>query len=179
MPRSAISGISRQNGSALLFALAALIIIFLGTLFTLRGALTDAGLTNRFSERQKDVQASDLGLQWVVNQIETTTNEQPLEISAVGKSWYLGTALTAPPNAAYWTTCESNSTSTDTCAQVSMPSSVPEVAYAFVQPTGRTDPYGCNTQGLDAIYYDVWVHTVVASSVSADTESLYKLCVLQ
>ncbi len=179
MSRATFTGNSRQGGSALLFALAALIIIFLGALFTLRGALTDAGLTNRFSERQKDVQASDLALQWVASQIEATTTQQPLEVSATGKSWYLAAPLTLPPTPQYWTTCTSGSTSTDTCAAVPMPSGVPEVAYAFVQPTGRTDPYGCDTQGLDAIYYDIWVHTVVAGSVASDTESLYKLCVLQ
>ncbi len=182
MPRSAYHGISRQRGSALLFALAALIIIFLGTLFTLRGALTDAGLTNRFSERQKNIQASDLAQQWVVSQIETSASQQPLEISGVGKQWYLSNPLSAPPGSAtfpnYWTNCETGPSSTDTCAPVPMPG-VPEVAYAFVQPTGRTDPYACQTQGLVAIYYDVWVHTIIAGSVATDTESLYKLCVLQ
>ena len=184
MPRSAYHGISRQRGSALLFALAALIIIFLGTLFTLRGALTDAGLTNRFSERQKNIQASDLAQQWVASQIKTTAmaNEQPLEISGVGQQWYLSNPLSAPPGSNsfpnYWTNCETGPSSTDTCAPVPMPG-VPEVAYAFVQPTGRTDTSSCGTRQLIAMYYDIWVHTVIAGSVATDTESLYKLCLPQ
>lgn len=167
----------RARGSALLFALAALLIIALGALFTLRGVLIDTGLTGRFGARAKDIPASDLALQWLVTQIEARTGEQPLEISAVGQPWYLATALQQPPTAAYWAACASGPTSTDTCATVPMPAGVPQTAYVFAQPTGRIDPYGCNTRGIEAIYYDLWVHTVDDNGlVAADTESLYKLC---
>lgn len=176
----------RQRGSALLFALVALLLVFLGAIFTLRGVLTDSGLTDRFSERQKDVQASDLALQWIANQIALLGTTQALEISATGQTWYLSSPPVPPlpigwPLPAYWQTCSSSSTrtSTDTCAQVPMPAHVPQSALVFVEPTGRVDPYACNTQGLTAIYYDVWIHTTDArGGVSADTESLYKLCVL-
>ncbi len=174
----------RQRGSALLFALVALLLVFLGAIFTLRGVLTDSGLTDRFSERQKDVQASDLALQWIVSQIAALGTTQALEISATGQPWYLSSPPVSPvptdwPLPAYWQTCSSTPTSTDTCVSVPMPSGVPQSALVFVEPTGRVDPYACNTQGLTAIYYDVWIHTTDArGGVSANTESLYKLCVL-
>ena len=179
----------RQRGSALLFALVALLLVFLGAIFTLRGVLTDSGLTDRFSERQKDVQASDLALQWIANQIAILGTTQALEISATGKTWYLSSPPPPPvppppvppdwPPPAYWQSCSLTSTSTDACVAVPMPAGVPQSALVFVEPTGRVDPYACNTQGLTAIYYDVWIHTTDArGGVSADTESLYKLCVL-
>ncbi|MHB8390695.1 MAG: hypothetical protein ACYDBH_14130 [Acidobacteriaceae bacterium] len=176
----------RQRGSALLFALVALLLVFLGAIFTLRGVLTDSGLTDRFSERQKDVQASDLGLQWIANQIAVLGTTQALEISATGQPWYLSSPPASPvatdwPPPAYWQTCANpgTRTSTDTCVSVPMPSSVPQSALVFVVPTGRVDPYACNTQGLTAIYYDIWIQTTDArGGVSADTEALYKLCVL-
>ncbi|MHB8409463.1 MAG: hypothetical protein ACYDHY_15450 [Acidiferrobacterales bacterium] len=170
---------ARARGSALLFVLAALLIIALGTLFTLRGVLTDASLSGRFSARQKNIPASDLALQWLVSQIEAQASEQPLEIDAVGKPWFLSSPLTAPPSAQYWTSCANTATSTDTCAAVPLPSGVPQSAYVFAEPTGRVDAYACNTSKLEAIYYDLWVHTVDDNgAVATDTESLYKLCVL-
>ncbi len=174
----------RQRGSALLFALVALLLVFLGAIFTLRGVLTDSGLTDRFSERQKDVQASDLALQWIANQISVLGTTQMLEKSATSEPWYLSSPPVSPvpndwPPPAYWQTCANGSTSTDACDSVPMPSGVPQKAWVFVVPTGRVDPYACNTQGLTAIYYDVWIHTTDSrNGVSADTESLYKLCVL-
>ncbi|WP_156030245.1 hypothetical protein [Thiomonas sp. FB-Cd] len=172
----------RQGGAILLFALVALLIMFLGALFTLRGVLTDTGLTDRYSGRQKNIQTSDLALQWIANQIAALGNQQALEISAGAQPWYLNVqpAQTVVPTAAYWQTCMSNPTSTITCQAVPMPSNVPQSAWTFVEPTGRIDPTACgNTQGLTAIYYDVWTHTIDArGQVSADTESVYKLCVL-
>ncbi len=170
---------ARARGSALIFTLAALLIIALGTLFTLRGVLTDASLESHFAARQKNIPASDLALQWLVSQIEAQTSEQPLEIDAAGKPWFLATARASPPDAQYWASCASGVTSTDTCAEATMPAGVPQTAYVFAEPTGRTDPYACNTQGLEAIYYDLWVHTIDDNgAVSTDTESLYKLCAL-
>ena len=66
------SGGGRQRGAILVYALIALLLIFLGALFALRGGLTDTGLTDRFSERQKNTQASDLALQWISTQIGST-----------------------------------------------------------------------------------------------------------
>ncbi len=174
----------QQRGSALLFALVALLLVFLGAIFTLRGVLTDSGLTDRFSERQKDVQASDLGLQWIANQIAVLGTTQALEISATGQHWYLSSPPVPPvaadwPPPAYWQNCATTLTPTDTCVSVPMPSSVPQSALVFVAPTGRVDSSACNSEGLTAIYYDIWIHTTDArGGVSADTEALYKLCVL-
>ena len=60
---------SRQRGSILLVSLVALLLLFIGALFTLRGVLTDTALTDAFNERQKATVASDLALQWAVSQI--------------------------------------------------------------------------------------------------------------
>jgi hypothetical protein len=141
-------------------------------------------LTDRFSERQKNIQASDLALQWIVSQIGTYGTTQPLEVSAQGQPWFLGVqpanAVTpgVAPNASYWSTCMSAATSTDTCAQATLPTSATQTAWVFVQPTGRTDTTACNTLGLTAIYYDIWVHTIDArQQVATDTEAVYKLCI--
>ena len=40
-----------QRGAILIYTLIALLLIFLGALFALRGGLTDTTLTDRFSER--------------------------------------------------------------------------------------------------------------------------------
>ncbi len=172
---------TRQRGSVLLFALIALLLLFIGALFTFRGVLTDTGLTDRFSQRQKNFNASDLALQWIATQIGSAGNTQPLEVSASSQSWFLNVSPGAnvQPNAAYWATCIAGSTAQDKCASVPMPTGVGQSAWVFVQPTGRVDPYACNTQGLTAVYYDLWIHTVDARQQSpADVESLYKLCVL-
>ncbi len=180
-----------QTGSVLFVVLIALLLMFLGALFTFRGALTDTSLTDAFSQRQKNTQASDLALQWVADQITQTSQNSPgqlLETAASGKAWFLSTALSAAPNPGYWVTCIASPTSTDTCAQVSsnngsagLPNGATQQAWAFVQPTGRSDSSACgDTQGLVARYYDIWVHTVDSrTNVAVDTESLYKLCLVQ
>lgn len=173
-----------QRGSVLLYSLIVLLLIFLGALFTLRGVLTDTSLTDRFSERQKNILASDMALQWVVSQIQSAGTAQPLEISAQGQPWFLAVqpVNAVTPGVPYWATCMSNSTSTDTCAQATLAATGAAVqptqtAWVFVQPTGRTDSSACNTTGLTAIYYDIWIHTIDArAQVATDTESVYKLC---
>ncbi len=170
----------RQRGAILVYSLIALLLLFLGALYALRGGLTDTTLTDRFSERQTNTQARDMALQWAANQIGTTATVAPLEVSAQGLAWFLNVsaAKAVVPDAAYWTTCMTSPTSTDTCAAASLPSSVPQRAWVFVQPTGRTDSAACATQGLTAVYYDVWVHTVDSRNEAAtDTEAVYKLCV--
>ncbi len=178
---------TNQQGSVLLFSLVVLLLMFLGALFALRGELTDTSLTDHFSERQKNILASDLALQWVANQINSVGSSRFLEISATNQSWFLNVqpANAVTPTPSYWSTCMSSSTSTDTCAQAKLtttttPSAATptQTAWVFVQPTGRTDASACNTQGLTAVYYDIWVHTIDArSQVRTDTESVYKLCV--
>ncbi len=183
-----------QTGSVLFVVLIALLLMFLGALFTFRGALTDTSLTDAFSQRQKNTQASDLALQWVVAQITQTTQANPgqlLESAASGKSWFLslapGTALTQP-SPSYWATCIAKSTSTDTCAPVTLSNGTAglangatQSAWAFVESTGQSDATACgDTQGLVARYYDIWVHTVdTRTGVAVDTEALYKLCLVQ
>ncbi len=151
-----------QKGSVLLLSLIVLLLMFLGALFTLRGVLTDTALTDHFSERQKDVQASDLALQWAVNQIKPLT---PLEINAAGQPWWRAVSpkQAQQPNQSYWQTCENNAAGTTTCAQATMPSGVPQTAWWFVQPTALPG------------YYDIWVHTIDARNhVYTDTESVFK-----
>jgi Tfp pilus assembly protein PilX len=170
----------RERGAILVYALIALLLMFLGALFALRQGLTDTSLTDRFSERQKNTQASDLALQWISTQIGTTGLTSPLEVSASSQSWFraVPAASAAAPSQSYWQTCMSKSTSTDTCAQASMPTGTTQTAWVFVQPTGRTDTSACNTQGLTAVYYDVWIHTLDArGQVGTDTEAVYKLCI--
>ena len=175
---------SRQRGSILLVSLVALLLLFIGALFTLRGVLTDTALTDAFNERQKATIASDLALQWTVSQIEATyqaSQGHVLEISAAGKPWFLSTAQPQVPDATYWSTCETNPSSTYVCAPVTLANSAPQRAWVFVQPTGRSDPSACgDTQSLTAWYYDIWVHTVdPRTQTGVDTESLFKLCVAQ
>lgn len=177
-------GASRQGGSILLVSLVALLLLFIGALFTLRGVLTDTALTDAFGERQKSTIASDLALQWVVGQIQATyqaSQGQVLEISAAGKPWFLSAAQPQVPTPAYWSGCQSQSTATDTCAPVTLANGAPQKAWVFVQPTGRSDPSACgDTQSLTAWYYDIWVHTVdPRTQTGVDTESLFKLCVAQ
>lgn len=170
----------RQRGAITLFALVALLLIFLGALYTFRGSLLDTSLTDKASARQKDVQVSDLALQWLTQQMVSTSQGSPLETMATTQPWFLPAQASGAvtPTPAYWSACEQQSTKTQTCAQAVMPSGVPQQAWVFVQPTGRTDPYGCNTSGFVALFYDVWVHVVdPRTNVAADTESLYKLCV--
>lgn len=165
----------------LLFALIALLIMFIGALFTFRGAMMDTSLTDKFSQRQKNVQASDLALQWVANQIAVQGSAQPLEVAAVGQPWYLNVppAQAITPTPAYWSTCMASPTATDTCGQVTLANHAPQQSWAFVEPTGRIDPYACHVQNMTALYYDVWVHTVdPRTNVAADVESIYKLCVI-
>ncbi len=170
----------RQRGAILIYSLIALLLIFLGALFALRGGLTDTGLTDRFSERQKNTQASDLALQWVSSQIASTGATSPLEISASSQTWYrpVAAASASVPDQQYWLTCINNPTTTDTCAQATMPSGVTQTAWVFVQPTGRTDTSSCGSGGESAVYYDVWIHTLDArGQVGTDTEAVYRLCV--
>lgn len=170
----------RQRGAILVYALIALLLIFLGALFALRGSLTDTGLTDHFSERQKNTQASDLALQWITTQIGTVGLTSPLEISATSQSWFLNVPAVdaVVPSQTYWLTCINNPTSSDTCAQATLPTGTTQTAWVFVQPTGRTDTSACNTQGLTAVYYDIWVHTLDArQQVMTDTEAVYKLCI--
>lgn len=183
-----------QSGSMLLVVLIALLLMFLGALFTFRGELTDTSLTDAFSQRQKNTQASELALQWIVAQIAQASQNAPgqmLETAASGQPWFLslspGTALTQP-DPSYWATCIAKPTSTDTCAEVTLnngaaglPNGATQNAWTFVEPTGQSDSSACgDTQGLVALYYDIWVHTVdPRTGVAVDTEALYKLCLVQ
>ncbi len=170
----------RQRGAILVYSLIALLLIFLGALFALRGGLTDTGLTDRFSERQKNIQASDLALQWISSQIASTGATSPLELSAGSQTWYrpVAAASASVPDQQYWLTCINNATTTDTCAQATMPTGTSQTAWVFVQPTGRTDTSSCGTSGESAVYYDVWIHTLDArGQVGTDTEAVYRLCV--
>ena len=152
----------QQRGSVLLLSLIILMLMFLGTLFTLRGVLTDTALTDSFSERQKDVQASDLALQWAVSEIKPLI---PLESNAPGQLWWRTVLPTQAqqPDQAYWNTCMKKPVGTTTCAQATMPNGTPQTAWWFAQPTGIAGDY------------DIWVHTSDSrGKVFTDTESLYQ-----
>lgn len=151
-----------QRGSVLLLSLIILLLMFLGALFALRGVLTDTALTDSFSERQKDVQASDLALQWAVSQIKPLI---PLESNAPGQLWWRTVLPTQAqqPNQAYWSACMKKPVGTTTCAQATMPNGTPQTAWWFAQPTSIAGDY------------DIWIHTIDArGKVFTDTESLYQ-----
>lgn len=176
--RGARRGTARggQSGSILLVTLVALLLMFIGALFTLRGVLTDSALTDAFSQRQKDTQASTLALQALVQKIQQScsVNGGPvLQICGSGQPWMLLSPLTAPPTPAYWSACANGSTSSATCASISLANGAPQQAWGFVQWTGRSE--SSNSQGITAWYYDVWIHTVdPRTHVAVDTESLYR-----
>ena len=162
-----------QSGSVLFVVLVALLLMFLGALFTFRGALTDTSLTDSFSQRQKNTQASDLALQWVLAQIAQLPQNLLLETAANGQPWFLSLsngAAPIKPTATYWATCITNPTSTATCAAVTLsngttglPNGATQNAWVFVEPTS-----------LAGSYYDIWVHTVdPRTHVAVDTEALY------
>ena len=186
---------ARQRGSILLYSLVALLLMFLGVLFAMRGSLNDTALTDHYSQRQKNVQASDLALQAIIS-----SDLQPyaaaateLEVAASGQSWFFNAQpaqMVGSANASsYWCSCMAASagtsttgcgwggTTTPTCAALPKLAGG-QTAWFFVQPTGRSDGSGCGTSGMTAVYYDIWIHTAdPRSQVWADTESVYRLCV--
>ena len=168
-----------QAGYILLVVLVALLLMLLGFLFFMRGTFSDAHMTGNVVQRYKDAQASDMALQIMSNTIAQASNGSPLEITAASKPWYRNVSPgTAAPTAAYWSSCL-NGPSGSNCGQVPLPNGVPYTALAVVQPTGRTDTYTCQVTGYTAVYYDLFIHTVEQNgNTSADTESVYKLCVL-
>lgn len=183
MKSRAIPGACRQRqaGSVLLLVLVALILMLLGAMYTMRGNLTDTGSTDAFSQKQKAYQASDYATQWIMSQISAIGSVQPLEISGASQPWYLpaNPVNSVIPDASYWNTCINSPDATHVCDQITLPSTVPGQAWVFVEPTGRVDPYACSTQGLTAVFYDIWIHTISArGQTSADVESVYKLCIL-
>ena len=173
-----ISARKSQQGTITLFALIALLLMFLGALYTFRGDLIDTSLTDKAAVRQKNVQVSYMGLQWLTNQIMTASGGNPLEIFAQGQPWYLSTQNPITPNPQYWSDCRAGWQANAVCASIPMPSGISQQAWGFVQPTGRVDPYACNSPTFTGMFYDVWIHVVdPRTGVAADTESLYKLCV--
>lgn len=193
-----------QAGMATLLVLVSLLVLFIGALFAFRADLTDTGLTDHFSQRQQAVISSDLALQWIATQMLDQSGGEALEVTGAGQPWFLSnppnpsnggawppanwqactpgdTSSTAPvcPAPSYWSSCIAGNSTTDTCASVPMPASTGKQAWGVVIPTGFSDPYACATQGMVAMYYDIWTHVVdPRTQVSADSESLYKLCVI-
>lgn len=172
-----VKGLRSQRGSITVFTLIALLLMFLGALYTFRGALLDTSLTDKAASRLKDVQASDLALQRLTQTIVGAFAGSPLEISAAGQPWFVANPVTPTPT--YWSACMNNGSG---CVSLPMPSGVPQQAWGFVEPTGRSDANGCKTQTtgvtVRAVYYDLWVHVLdPRTGVAADTESIYRLCV--
>ena len=169
-----------QRGSVILVSMVILVLIALGALYTLRGVVQDTALADRFAQRQQSIQASDFALQWITNQVTQLGQTQMLEVSAAGQPWYQPTAgFTSFPGNSYWGRCIAGNSASGKCASVPMPASVGKQAWAFVEPTGRVDPYACSTQGFTAVYYDIWIHLLdPRTNLSTNVESLYKLCVL-
>ncbi len=174
-----------QRGSILFFTLVVMLLLFLGAAYTLRGAITDSGLTDSFSERQKNIATSDLATQMIASLIATTAAVQPLEISAASQPWFInpGVGNFIQPTPSYWATCMAGADASHKCHQLSgLPSSISQTVWFFVQPTGQSDASACqaqtSSQSFIALYYDVWVHTIDARGrAPADVESVYKLCV--
>ena len=169
--------IGRQRGSILLYSLVALLLMFLGALFALRGSLNDTALTDHYSQRQKNVQASDLALQYIVKNYGNSLSLN----SASGQSWYyaaLPAQMVDAANAAsYWRSCIATASggsssgsgwsgsTTPTCAKLPTLAGK-QTAWFFVQPTGVSNGA--------AMYYDIWIHTSdPRSEVWVDTEAIY------
>ena len=184
-----------QRGSVLLYALVALLLIFLGALFALRGSVDDTTLTDHFSQRQKNLQASDLALQTVLSSdlAPYAAAARELEVAATNQSWFFNTTpgqmVDTSNVAGYWASCIAAANSASAPASGSGWSGTPtatcaalptlaggQSAYFFVQPTGRSDSSGCGTS--PAVYYDIWIHVGdPRGQVWTDTESVYRLCV--
>ncbi len=187
-PSSTGSGRRRQRGYVLFVSLIALLVLYLGFLYFIHGTLSDAQLTGNAVQRSKNLQASDLALRAVMQQIDQiAASGQMLEISATSQAWWRavnpGTAI---PDATYWSQCAQSTDPTARCEQVAAPtgSSLPGhyadqyQSLAVVQPTGRFDSYSCQIPQYTAVYYDIVIHTAEANGrTAADTETVYKLCV--
>lgn len=168
---------SIQAGSVLLFSLVALLLIYLGVLFALRGGLNDSGLTDHFAQRQGAVQGSDLALQSIItNTLAKYT--APLEVSANSQAWFFnapaGHLVNAGDVAAYFCQCITKSAScgwndtstTPTCPSTPLTLASGQTAYFFVQPTYMNSPGGEP--------YDIWIRTIDArNQVSTDVEALF------
>lgn len=170
------AGRAAQQGTVTLFVLVALLVLFIGAMFSFRADLIDTGLVDHFAQRQQGVINSDKALQWLSDQILATSGGAPLEIASNAPKWFVSPALGSTPSAAYWSQCMNNGTG---CAPIQSGVLAPGIqAWTFVQPTGRTDAYGCTTSGTTAVYYDVWMHLLnKRTQTSENIESVYKLCV--
>ncbi len=178
----------RQGGYVLFVSLIALLVLYLGFLYFIHGTLSDAQLAGNAVQRSKNLQASDLALRAVTQQInQVAAGGQMLEIAATSQPWWRsvnpGTTL---PDATYWSQCAQSTDPTARCEQVAAPTggSLPGTyanqyqSLAVVQPTGRFDSYSCQIPQYTAVYYDIVIHTAEANGrTSADIETVYKLCV--
>jgi len=181
---------SRQQGGYVLFlTLITLVVLLFGVLFTMRGTLMQTIMTGNTLQRQKDVQAGDLALRLVQQQIISTSKtngDVPLEVVPVSLPWFFvpsGTSAWAVPgdangaNANYWAVCDAKSTTQPCWQVVGLPAGY--AAKAIVVPSNLpTSDSACNDAGQrTANYYDIFIHTAEASgSTAAMTETVFKLC---
>lgn len=171
-----------QSGEALIFTLLALVVIFLGFLYTMRNVMSNSVMSGNNLTRQKNVQVADIALRNLQQLIFDNYGDQPLELSGTGQTWWRTVAANTVVPPTYWASCAGNSDTAARCGSVPVAigtSTLGYTAYAVVQTTGRTpDPYACHLQNFSAYYYDIYIHVVESSGVtSATTETVHKLCV--
>ena len=149
----------------------------------MRGAIVDSQVTGNNLAKQKDVQASDIALRKVAQQIVAAYAGRPLELSANGQVWWRDVpAGTAAPDPAYWAACLGNADTTKRCAQYPLTlngAPLPYSALVVVQPTGRSDSTECLSNAVPflAVYYDIFVNVTETTGVTgATTETVYRLC---
>lgn len=172
----------RQAGEALILTLLVLVVLYLGFLYTMRFVMSDAQMAGNNLALQKNTQSADIALRNLEDVIYQASNLVPLEINATGQPWYRVVAPgTAGPDAAYWKACLGNASAANRCGSVNVAignTGLPFTAKAVVQPTGRTDAYGCEVGTLSALYYDVFLNIQESSAAtSAAIETVVKLCV--
>jgi len=178
----------RQAGYTLLLVLFTMTVLLFGALFTMRGTILQTLMTGNTLQHQKNLQASDLALRIVEDQIISTSQAAgatPLEIAAgTSQPWYY-TPTTLPwavPTNTWWLNCTGNSQ----CGAVANVPGGYQVNFVVVPSNLPVDPYNCGTSGLTAVYYDIFLNTQepnfsslgATATTSSVTESIFKLCVV-
>lgn len=182
-----------ESGYVLLLTLITLVVLLFGVLFTMRGNLLQSVMTGNTAQRQKDVQMGDLALRLMQQNILNATSQgtQTLESASLGTGapWFFippssqltcnGNTAWCNPNAAYWASCSSTSTSKFCWSLPNMPGGY--TASTVVVPT-NLPPGGLSACGgdpsLTAKYYAIFLHIIEPNGMtSADTQTVFRLCV--
>lgn len=173
----------QQRGEAVLITLVFLLVCLLGLVVAMRDGIVGTMAAGNDLARQKGVQIADIALRQVENRILAVYRGMPLQVSATGQAWWRDVAAaTAAPTPSYWDRCVDNPDATLRCASIAVAidgTSLPYVAYAVVQPTGRSDATTCSLAQYTAVYYAIHLHVMESNGATAvDTETVYRLCTI-